>query len=291
MTHPPPAPPDPRPDPGDLHLDQALQVIAPFYDLDFGAIDADLPMYENFARAAGPRLLELGTGAGRVAAPLARAGCRVVGLEASAAMRDAGRDRLRVAGVTVVAGDMRCPPAHPALTPAGFDLALCALSGFCHLPGRDAQLAALRTVARLLRPGGRLILDLPALQADDWTLGPRPLQLEWVRPHPHAGHTVMKWATLEAFPARQSQIVTYLYDELRPQGGFQRVLARFPLRHIFRFELEGLLEAAGLNLESCYGSYDLDDVETGDRLIAVAVRPFPPAASGTATRGAEEEEA
>ena len=102
----------------------------------------------------------------------------------------------------------------------------------------------------------------------------------------------MKWATLEAFPARQSQIVTYLYDELRPQGGFQRALARFPLRYIFRFELEGLLESAGLRLESCYGSYDLDDVETpGDRLIAVAVRPLPPAEPGVAGHRADEEEA
>ena len=261
----------------EAHIAAALSAIAPFYDLDMGALTDDLPLYREYAALAGPAVLEIGVGSGRVAAHLAAQGCRVVGIDASPAMLALGRQRLAATDVTLIDGDIRCPPSHPALAPNSFDLAVAPLSGLCHLLRRPDQLAALRNTAQWLRPGGWCVLDLPAFHPDDWSLDATP-RLQWTRTDPRSGARVMKFAAAEPAPGIQIQWITYMYDELRSDGAVHRTLARFPLRHIFRYELEGLLEAAGLTLQRCFASYDLHDPspqDPGDRLIAVARKPDP----------------
>ena len=68
---------------GEAEIEAALARIAPFYDLDMGALADDLPLYAAYAQQAGPAVLEVGVGTGRVAAHLAAAGCRVVGIDAN----------------------------------------------------------------------------------------------------------------------------------------------------------------------------------------------------------------
>lgn len=264
-------------------IDEALAALAPFYDLDMGALRDDLPLYREYARAAGPYVLELGVGTGRVAADLQAHGCTVVGVDRGAAMLDRARERLGDDDVTLIEADITRLPEHPAIPAGRFDLVIAPLSGLCHLLDRGRQQAALGAVSRLLRPGGLFIADLPAFHPDDWAPELRTPQLQWTRIDPASGHTVMKYAAAESLPGIQIQRITYMYDEVRSDGAVHRTLARFPLRHIFRYELEGLLEAAGLPLERCYASYDLDDGPTigetsawgdqGDRLIVVARKP------------------
>ncbi len=263
---------------GAAEIEAALARIAPFYELDMGALVDDLPLYREYARLAGPAVLEVGVGTGRVAAHLAAAGCRVVGIDASPAMLAQARERFAdpAAGVTVLQADIRRPPPHPALASGAFDLVIVPLAGLCHLLTRGDQLDALRSVARLLRPGGWFVADLPAFVPGDWSPKLATPRLQWTRTDPRSGHTVMKYAASDPAPAIQIQWITYLYDETRSDGVVHRTLARFPLRHIFRFELEGLLETAGLRPERCFASYDLDDLpphDAGERLIAVARKP------------------
>ena len=142
---------------GQAEIEAALARIAPFYDLDLGALADALPLSAAYAQLAGPAVLEVGVGTGRVAAHLAAAGCRVVGIDASPAMLAQARQRFAAGpteGVTLVQADIRRPPSHPALAPGAFDLVAAPLAGLCHLLTRHDQLAALRNVARLLRPGG-----------------------------------------------------------------------------------------------------------------------------------------
>ena len=280
MTAPPDPPlidPEGRPI-GAAEIEAALARIAPFYELDMGALVDDLPLYREYARLAGPAVLEVGVGTGRVAAHLATAGCRVVGIDASPAMLAHARERFAdpAAGVTVLQADIRRPPPDPALAAGAFDLVIVPLAGLCHLLTRGDQLDALRSVARLLRPGGWFVADLPAFVPGDWSPELATPRLQWTRTDPRSGHTVMKFAASDPAPAIQIQWITYLYDEARSDGVVHRTLARFPLRHIFRFELEGLLETAGLRPERCFASYDLDDLpphDAGERLIAVARKP------------------
>lgn len=251
-----------------LDAEQAVSAIARYYDLDFGHLQEDIELYANLARglATGASILELGAGTGRVAAALADRGADVTAVENNDAMIAAGAERYQAAGVNVVQQDMR----QLDVGAERFDLVICALSSFCHLETRADQLATLRGVRRALAADGQLLLDLPALSAEDWEEGPRPLLHEWTRRHPVSDREVTKLASLDAHPASQIQDVTYIYDEARADGSVERTIARFPLRHVFRFEVVGLLEAAGMHVTNCYGSYELAAVEAGERLIVLA---------------------
>ncbi len=263
MAQPLPLADDPLPEPD---TDRAVTAIARYYDLDFGSITEDLELYRNLA--AGGRVLELGAGTGRIAAALAESGSDVVAVESNRAMREAGAVRYREAGVRLVDQDMR---TLNLTDESPFNLAVCALSTFCHLASRSDQLATLEALVRHLAPDGRAVFDLPALSAEDWEEGPRAPLLEWTRRGPD-GRWVSKFATLEAHPASQTQDVTYIYDEIHADGAVERTLARFRLRHVFHFEMVGLLEIAGMQPTQIYGSYDLDPVEAGERLIVMAER-------------------
>jgi SAM-dependent methyltransferase len=109
------------------------------------------------ARAPG-RVLEVGAGAGTLLADLAALGFTGAAVEASAAARAlAARMLADVPGVTV----------HEALDPAwtsGFDY-LCAFEVLEHI---EDDAGALREWARMLRPGGRALLSVPA-HAHRWT--------------------------------------------------------------------------------------------------------------------------
>lgn len=251
-----------------LDADHAISAIARYYDLDFGHLHEDIELYANLVNglAGGASILELGAGTGRVAAALADRGAKLTAVENNDAMVAAGAERYQAAGVDVVQQDMR----RLDVGEDRFDLVICALSSFCHLETRADQLATLRAAHRTLAPDGQLLLDLPALSAEDWEEGSRPLLHEWTRRHPISGRDVTKLASLVAHPASQIQDVTYIYDEARTDGSVERTIARFPLRHVFRFEVVGLLEAAGMPVTSCYGSYGLAAVEAGERLIVLA---------------------
>ena len=261
-----------------IDLDKAITAIAPFYNLDFGSLDSDLSMYKNLAERSRGRILELGSGTGRLAIPLALAGYTVTALESNSAMIRLSEKAMREADINLCVSDMR-----EFNSDEPFDLIICALSTFCHLLSTGDQRNALATVARNLSPGGFAVFDLPALTSGDWDIGPQPLQLEWVRTDPLSGKVVTKFSTVEAYPADQIQLVTYIYDEQIepsliaeldfdsfPGNGIRRTLAQFLIRHVFRFEMDQLLLGAGLSPVGWYGTYEMDSPSNGDRLIVIA---------------------
>jgi SAM-dependent methyltransferase len=75
------------------------------------ATAGDIAFYVTCAKRFGSDVLELGVGTGRVALPLAEAGCTVTGLDLSGAMLDVARDKTKrlapeVSGrLTFMAGD------------------------------------------------------------------------------------------------------------------------------------------------------------------------------------------
>ena len=257
-------------------VERSLEAIAPFYELDFGAVNADLDLYRQLASGFGrARILELGAGLGRVAIPLAEDGHDVTALDASTVMLNHGSAPMRDAGVSVVQADMRAAPA----TLGSFDLVICALGTFQHLLRRADQVATLCSAAQRLAPGGQLVLDITALRSDDLEAGAQPLRLEWVREDGRLG-TVTKLSSQELAEPREAAHppdgvapiawVTYIY-ECALEHAVRRSVARFPLRvAISPGELEGLLHEARLRPRDWYGSWELDRLGHGDRTIVLS---------------------
>ena len=110
-------------------------VLAPLYDA-FPFSD-DLPLYVELAEAAtreGGQVLEVACGSGRVLVALARAGCRITGVDVSPHMLALAREKLMAAGPDVAArarlvqADMRSFELGEQ-----FDMAFIAVKSFSYL--------------------------------------------------------------------------------------------------------------------------------------------------------------
>jgi len=114
----------------------------------------------------GPEVLNAGAGAGSLTVKMVEAGLRVTSIDASARLCDWTRAALEARGAAadnpVVTGDLQ----RLDLPTAAFDAAVCA-EVLEHL---DDDAAALAELARVLRPGGLLVVSVPANPYRyDWT--------------------------------------------------------------------------------------------------------------------------
>ena len=98
-------------------------------------------------------VVELGSGTGRLAEPIAAAGLPVVGVDASMPMLR--RAVARAGDVPVVAADMAEPPLRTGCAAA----VLIAFNTLFNLPTGSLQRAALARSAQLLRPGGIVVIE------------------------------------------------------------------------------------------------------------------------------------
>lgn len=111
---------------------------------------------------AGLDLLDLGCGEGGYSRELARRGARVVGIDASARLIEVARARAASENVTV---DLICANANrlDGIADASFDRVLASMS----LMDMEDYQGAIREIARVLRPGGELLMSIthPCFQA------------------------------------------------------------------------------------------------------------------------------
>ncbi|HIC90108.1 MAG TPA: class I SAM-dependent methyltransferase [Anaerolineae bacterium] len=243
---------------------------ARFYDHDYNTFRADIPFFLGFAQRTGGPLLELACGTGRLLQPLAEAGYQITGVDISPAMLDRARQRLESTGlserVSLVQADMR-----DFELPDRYALAFISINSFMHLETTVDQRQALRCWRRHLRPGGLLIIDLfnPNLRAFLEADGRLIVQKQWQ--DPETGATVVKQFARTLDTINQTLHITFIYDELFPDGTVRRTLAPFTMRYLWRPEAELLLEASGYELEAIYGSYDLEPLmNESERMIFVA---------------------
>ncbi len=142
-------------DPGVVRA--AYDAIAPEYAERFGgdlerlALDTELLDFIA-AAAAGGLVLDVGCGPGQAGAYVAARGARVLGLDLSAGMLAAAAARHGHLGFRVAAADMRQLPVTSRCCAAA-----TSFYTLHHLPRADLP-AALREFARVLRPGGALLL-------------------------------------------------------------------------------------------------------------------------------------
>jgi SAM-dependent methyltransferase len=205
--------------------------------------------------------------------PLLELGERVVGVDSSAQMLARARQTIDAAGLLPRAQLQQTDVRSLALGER-FPLAIFGLDSFGLLRTTADQLEALARIRDHLVPGGLLILDVGNGNRRGGE-APDELQLQHAGPDPATGRQLSKWTARSTDLGAQLDHFTYLYDEVAEDGTVRRRTSGLELRYFGRFELELLLDHAGLVVEALYGAYDLVPYGGGsDRMIAVAARPM-----------------
>ncbi|MDO8736598.1 MAG: class I SAM-dependent methyltransferase [Thermoleophilia bacterium] len=218
--------------------------------------------------------------------PLAQAGYEITGLDFSTQMLDRCRAKLEATPaemrdrVSLVMGDM-----------ASFDLdrkfsaIFCSFNSFHHLRTVDDQLSCLESCHSQLAPQGMLVLDLfnpdpaPSSIKTESADGETILEtkngescvdvVEWTE-----GRTVRRWMSSCVYNRPlQCNECEMTYEIGEADGSSIRVTETFPMRLMYRYELEHLLARCGFRMIGLYGDDDrspFTDESVG--MIAVAFR-------------------
>ena len=249
---------------------EAYAPIAAYYDVEHDEFADDIEWYVHLAEIAGPRVLELGCGSGRLLAPLAAAGNRVVGVDASASMLERAGARLHGAvtrgDVRLVLGDMRDLTERVAET---FDCVLIPLNGLLHVDDPEAQRHVLEASATTLRTGGLLAID--ALHAVPDALAAFDGRVM------HEGSWEAERGIVSKFSSRTVDWTNQLiasevwYDEVLGDGTLSRHRTEFSMRWVTPAELTLMLEIAGFTDRNVAGAYDGSPLtDMSDRMLVVA---------------------
>lgn len=244
---------------------------AAFYDWENAQTMArrDVPFWQRAAAAADGPVLELGCGTGRVTVPVARSGSSVIGIDLSAPMLSRARTRLRRARLTrrawLARGDIRGLP----FPDAAFSLVI-APYGILQSLLRERDLAStLAEVRRVLRPGGRLILELVA-DLPSWEEYAGETRLRGWRAGRRAHVTLV-----ESVRQDRARGLTLFEQQFVERRGHDRTTRQFRLtfRTLSMRQMGNRLERAGLTVSARLGSYDGDPWHPGaDSWILIAER-------------------
>jgi ubiquinone/menaquinone biosynthesis C-methylase UbiE len=233
----------------------SYDAFAPIYDEWAAHMTEDVPFYIELAREADGPLVELAVGSGRVAIPVAlETGRPVIGIDSSPAMLAQARERAAAAGVEL---DLREADMRELELEEPAGLVYCPFRALLHLRGWREKRQVFERVATALRPGGRFA----------WNA--------FVFSHHVA-------ASNDGFASRHGEL--WEYTEIAAADGRIDVTAfagqpgaeprTVSLWWSTRSEWEGLVEAAGLEVEALYGWFDrrpFDD--TSEEFVFVARKP------------------
>lgn len=249
--------------------------LARLYDLDLADERADLDLYLALAQASQRPVLELAAGSGRLAVPLAAAGHSVIAVDIDRHMLERARQAWAAlpAAERSGTGELEIIEADLSGLELGrsFGLVVLALNSLLLLPGRDAQLSALRSMARHLATDGRAVLDVWLPGPEDLALYDGRLSLEWTRHDPETDEIVAKLVSARYDPAQATAHVTTFFDRWSPsRPDVRRVAREDELSFVSGPELMRLAEAAGLAPQVAAQDYALTPFGTGsERMVLV----------------------
>ena len=219
----------------------------------------DVAFFVEAAQASGGPVLEVGCGTGRVLIPTARAGVSIYGIDLSPYMLDVCERRLEQEPAEVQnrvqldQADMRDFDLGQT-----FQLITIPFRPFQHLIEVEDQIACLRCIQRHLADDGRFILDLfnPSLAVlareltgEEHDDSPEFTMLD--------GRRVQRRSrVVKRDVFKQYQDVELIYYVTHPDGRTERLVHAFPMRYLFRYEVEHLLRRCGFVVEALYADYD-----------------------------------
>jgi SAM-dependent methyltransferase len=202
---------------------------APDYDAWAADMTEDVAHYVELAREADGPIVELMVGSGRVAIPVVQeTGKAVIGIDSSPAMLAVARERAAGLPLELREGDVRELALDEPAT-----LIYAPFRSLLHLPGWHEKRRVFDRVAALLRPGGRFAFNA-------FVFDPRiAVRLDGTTQDQNGVvHTTRHVAA-------DNRI-----ELIRDDG------ATIRLWWATKSEWEGLIDAAGLEVEALYGWFD-----------------------------------
>ncbi len=231
----------------------AYDSIARLYDPWSRSVTEDVSFYVDEAVRAGSPVVELGVGTGRIAVPVAAAGVRVIGVDASAGMLEVCREHAETVGVADLLdlrlGDLTQPPVDERVR-----LVTCPFRSLLHMLDDDQRLRALRAAWELLVPGGRFVFDVFAPAADDI----RDTHGRWLEREDGIFERA-DWDT-------SARTLT-----LSVRG--DAAATTFTLAWLSPKEWHALLERVGFQVVACYGWFDKRPYRGGEDSVWIARKP------------------
>lgn len=201
-------------------------------------------------------ILDVCGGDGRVASALARRGARAIVADLSPEMLAAGRARPE--RTPYVRADARALPFQSGR----FDVALNLFSSFGYFDSDDEHVVMLRSIARVIKPGGRFVMVLTHRDHFLMTLeaGAFSYALE-------DGTEVERAFSFDPITGRSHERLTLTRDA-------EVLDKRWVCRIFTATEIARMLREAGLMPEAWFGDFDLQPftIDT-PRLIVVARKP------------------
>lgn len=250
-------------DPAAMYDDDYLY----FFAGDSGTVAANVPagtddkvadrVWRLLDLQPGLRVLDLCCGHGALANALAARGCVVTGLDSSAVFLDRARADAHALGVSVtyVAGDMRALPWT-----AEFDRVVNWSTAYGYFDD-DTNRAVLTAIARALRPGGSLAMDLDNLTRflADFV----PSRVTAAKPN---GDLLVDRYSMDPLTSRSEATRTVVRDGRARTLTFVKRLFAYP-------ELRDWLQATGFAQVTGYGEDGTPLRSDHRRMITVAELP------------------
>lgn len=206
-------------------------------DVEGGAYEADLPLWEDLSYLAAGPVLELGCGAGRVALHLARRGRRVTGVDSDANL--VAELRRRAADEDLPVRALHADATRLSLEER-FALILAPMQLIQILPGASGRFRCLRAAAGHLQAGGMLALAI--VEGAETGVPPSPAvpdvreQEGWV------------YSSLPLGIIREGDwlLIERLRQTVSPDGHLDEERSTVRLQALSAAALEGEARAAGL---------------------------------------------
>lgn len=208
-----------------------------WHDVECGGYEADLPLWEELAAAAGGPVLDLGCGTGRVALHLAEHGYEMTGLDREPEFIAELRARAGALPCRGEVGDAR----HFELGRRDFALVLAPMQLLQLFPSPEERVSCLAAAAEHLRPGG-----LFAGAISEEVIGGVNREDEAVPDSREIGGCVYSSLPVEIRVDAERIAIRRLRKVISPTGVLDRSEDRIELRQLRAAELEAEATAAGL---------------------------------------------